>query len=113
MKTCILINSTRNVDHIGCKLTVSGLSSILQNCNLKIEYEISIREPNLESLIKSFGEKVDYLIINGEGTFHDDQVEAVRIIKAINGYEYKTYLMNTQFHNMSHEICASISKRRH
>ena len=84
MKKAILFNDTSNEMHHGCNLVIKSIKNLLVKNNINLIYSIysgtDWRED--KSLIKMIkNEKIDLLIVNGEGTIHHDQFYAKILIE--------------------------------
>jgi hypothetical protein len=105
MKKAIILNDTRREStHIGCKHVMENLLLLCKKYYLKIDstyQQLDLKELND---IRSKAVMVDAIIVNGEGTFHDDQAMAVNIVKAVmiakqTNKDLKVYLINTVWQN--------------
>lgn len=77
MKT-IILNDVSSSGHVGCKLTMLTYREQLDRVGIELVDTIDINEP-LEPNYREF-EKVDFLIVNGEGSIHDNnRLELIRI----------------------------------
>jgi polysaccharide pyruvyl transferase WcaK-like protein len=80
---CLLLNDTRSDNHIGCELVVRHT---LQQCRKNgLEVVASIptsRAQEAPELIRNHLERVDMVLLNGEGTLHDDKPNAMALLEA-------------------------------
>lgn len=91
MKIAIVNDTTCN--HIGCNLTMLSLKDLLNKNGMEILFNI----PNNQSYhhYKKQLKKVDLVIVNGEGSIHDDlRPDLLEIAK-----EYPSVLVNSVFQN--------------
>lgn len=101
-KKVVLVNSTQTYSHLGCYLTMSGLKSFLCSNNCSIVYELGVNQYDASSVNRIMDtDSSCLLVINGEGTFHDDQPYAKWLIGLSKPYAHRTVLINSQFKNMS------------
>ena len=97
----LLFNDTRNEYHHGCSLVVKNIFSFFNNLNVDIIKTFpsginNLQNRNLENLIK----KVDLIIVNGEGTIHHSQINALNLLKIgkiAKSLNKKTILINSLF----------------
>lgn len=79
----ILLNDTRSDEHIGCELVVTNSLRKCQEYGLNIRKTITISEASEASeLIAPLLEDTDLVLLNGEGTLHDDKRNAIALLKA-------------------------------
>lgn len=101
-KKAILLNSTTSSNHLGCYLTSLGLRRLLIQANIDVVFECDVNQADLEFAKEVLDLDPDFLVVvNGEGTFHDDQPYAVRLIGFLDGLSNSKLLLNSQFKNMS------------
>ena len=97
----ILFNDTRNEYHHGCSLVIKNIFSFFNNLNVDIIKTFPsginhLQNRNLENFIK----KVDLIIVNGEGTIHHSQINALNLLKIgkfAKSFNKKTILINSIF----------------
>jgi hypothetical protein len=93
MKT-IILNDTAETGHAGCILTMQTYKEQCEKAGIEIVKTVSIYERDLEYHYKDF-EKVDLLIVNGEGSMHDNKrPELVQIAG-----KFPSVLINTVWQN--------------
>lgn len=97
----LLFNDTRNEYHHGCSLVIKNIFCFFNNLNVDIIKTFPsginhLQNTNLENLIK----KVDLIIVNGEGTIHHSQMNALNLLKIgkiAKSFNKKTILINSLF----------------
>ncbi|EDM26044.1 hypothetical protein LNTAR_04321 [Lentisphaera araneosa HTCC2155] len=98
----ILINSTSTYNHLGCYFTTYGLKKLLNKHHVEIIYELEVNNLNFECCSDLLDSQKDcLLIINGEGTIHDNQPYACALLNFSKKYHNRTLLLNSQLRNMS------------
>jgi len=113
MRAAILLNSTSTYLHVGCYLTSVGLKKLLAGLELNIVFEHEVNNCNFRRLlqvINMYGKPL--IIINGEGTFHDDQAHAVKILEFLEKHEVEFVILNTQFKRMSDKFIDVVKKAK-
>lgn len=105
----VLLNSTREIDHIGCQLTSIGLIKFLTFNGFDIVAEVPFKSDNLASTIEYYRKLNVVFIVNGEGTFHSNQPECVRLINCLDRLEHRCALINSQYFKISSELSSRIS----
>lgn len=79
----IILNDTRSDQHIGCELVVSNSLRKCKEHGLNVISTISTADASKASqLLRSQLDQVDLVLLNGEGTLHDDQPNALHLLKA-------------------------------
>jgi exopolysaccharide biosynthesis predicted pyruvyltransferase EpsI len=102
MKNAILLNCTSTYSHVGCYLTISGLKKLLIECGVNIIHEHEVNNYDFSFVVSLLESNVDtVLLINGEGTIHDDQDYAKALLDIAADYSQRTLLLNSQLRNMS------------
>ena len=94
-------------------LTMIGLRRLLFEANLEIIGELQYGEVSEETILgyKKLVPEVLF-IINGEGTFHSNQPEALKILNATKRFAKDCLLLNSQWVDMSEEYMEQLSKFR-
>lgn len=111
MINAVLLNSTSTYLHLGCYLTSQGLKTLLNDLKINIIYEHEVNNYNFDNLNKILDSKLNTIIvINGEGTFHDDQPYAKALLDFVDRLSIPFIILNSQFRNMS-ERYLCIAKR--
>lgn len=99
MKNILLLNNTEKY-HNGCKSVIDYFKSYFSLDNL-------IVSKNTRPSIKKISlDNIDTVILNGEGTMHDDAEEAVKFLKILKEAKLKgcrTMLVNSVWQNNSTE----------
>lgn len=105
MKQIIILNDTRREKfHLGCQHVMKNLLYLCEKYNLIVDSSYQQLDLKEFDEIKNKATLLDAIIINGEGTFHDDQAMAVNIIKAViiakkMNKNVKAYLINAVWQN--------------
>ena len=97
----LLFNDTRNEHHHRCSLVIKNIFSFFNNLNVDIIKTFPsgtnhLHNVNLENYIKN----VDIIIVNGEGTIHHSQINALNLLKIgkiAKSFNKKTILINSLF----------------
>ncbi len=101
MQKAVLLNNTASYNHLGCYLTVLGLKKLLARCGIDVIYELEVNNTDFERLINVLkGDENTLLIINGEGTLHDDQAYAKALLELSEPFKTRTIILNSQLRNM-------------
>lgn len=106
-KTAVLLNDTSVENHFGCDIVRLTLEIKLMQYGIKLTSAFAV-DHNWES--PGWREKVnsvDIIIVNGEGTLHDDQPRAVRLLEWVetirSNFTKPLFLINaTWFNNSPH-----------
>lgn len=99
----IVLNDTRReINHAGCRQVMRNLYQILSQSDITVirsyQNPDSIQDPSYQHDLK----KANAVIINGEGSFHDDQPIACSIMKAAmiaKQFGKKVVLLNATWQN--------------
>lgn len=111
MTKFILLNSTQNYNHLGCFYTVSGLKNLLLDAGWSCILESDVNNYDLDFVRKILeADHSVWVVINGEGTFHDDQEYSLYLLNLVSKYADRTVILNSQMRHMS-ESQVEILKR--
>ena len=100
-RKAVLFNSTTSSNHLGCYLTSIGLRRLLAESGIEIVFECNVNQYDLSFAKMILDANPTYLVVvNGEGTFHDDQPYAVFLINFLDVLTNKKLLLNSQFKSM-------------
>ena len=104
MNSAIILNSTSTYLHLGSYLTMVGLKKLLTTLNINIIFEHEVNNYNFSEVLRFYNDNNKPLIIvNGEGTFHDDQPFATSILDFLDKNNIDFMILNSQFRNMSNK----------
>ena len=79
----ILLNDTRSDEHIGCELVVTNSLRKCQEYGLNVTTTISTAQaPEASNLLSPLLLNTDLVLLNGEGTLHDDKDNALSLLEA-------------------------------
>lgn len=79
----ILLNDTRSDNHIGCELVINNTLAQCEQHGIQVIHTIQTCDAKqAEELIIPFLDEADLIILNGEGTLHDDKSRAIALLKA-------------------------------
>jgi len=98
----LLLNDTRCEDHIGCELVVGNIYRLCQSVEISIIATVLISDKNPLSVVEKYCGDIDLLLLNGEGTMHDDAAKALKYMDALKCAKrrgVKCVLMNTVWQN--------------
>jgi len=102
MTEIIILNSTSTYLHLGSYLTMLGLKKLINSLNANIIFEHEVNNYDFSDVIEVYNRSNKPLIIvNGEGTFHDDQSFAKEILEVLDENKMSFIILNAQFRNMS------------
>ncbi|PLW78993.1 polysaccharide pyruvyl transferase family protein [Cohaesibacter celericrescens] len=112
LKAC-LFNDTSDENHHGCNLVVNNLLSGLSRNNISVTKRFPTRckfwkNRDLSRTLNEF----DLIIINGEGTLHDESNYGERLLQIVNLTNRPTYLINSSYYNNPPEWAAYLTKFR-
>jgi exopolysaccharide biosynthesis predicted pyruvyltransferase EpsI len=103
MKTAILINDTSGEHHIGCDTVIANIKSLCKERDIEItqtftRQDVRIDSPKLKDAITTS----DIVIINGEGSLHDQYGRnfLTSLLKMLSNK--KAVLINSVWYNMGH-----------
>jgi len=94
----VLLNDTRCEDHIGCELVIGNIVRLCKQFDIEVIKTILISDPDPIASVKKVVESVDLLLLNGEGTMHDDAPKALKYAEAVafaKAQGVKCVLMNS------------------
>lgn len=107
----ILINSTQTYLHAGCYFTSAGLKNVLTSAGVKVVLEFEVNNPRLHSASSLLNQNPDvWLILNGEGTLHDDQPYARVLLEFLNRYISRSMILNSGLQRMSLKFLEDIKE---
>lgn len=99
----LLLNDTSSVNHIGCELVVRNTYAQCRSQGVSITntipYEQALQAPEL---VAGHLKSHDLVLLNGEGTLHDDKPKALALLEATRMAKaagLKTYLYNALWEN--------------
>lgn len=99
----LLLNDTSSVNHIGCKLVVRNTYAQCLSQGLSITTTIPYAQAlQAPQLIINHLKNHDLVLLNGEGTLHDDKPKALALLEATKTAKLaglKTYLYNALWEN--------------
>lgn len=101
----ILINDTRSDQHIGCQLVVENTFKLSQLNGIEITTSVTNAEAlDASQLVSAQLTNNDLLLLNGEGTLHDDKPKALALLEAAKSAKeagLRTILYNALWRNNS------------
>lgn len=78
----ILLNDTHSGRHIGCELVIRNTHALCRQHGIEITHSVKTKEAHqAEALIASLLQENDLVLLNGEGTLHDDKSRALSLLK--------------------------------
>lgn len=77
----LILNDTRNGNHLGCIIVMQQLAALCQQAGIQITGMLRLGRRFEAQLAKALV-GCDLVIINGEGTMHDDAVGAMALVRA-------------------------------
>ncbi len=81
----ILLNDTDAGRHIGCELVIRNTRALCERYNIEIIHSVKTRAAmEAENQIAPLLDTADLILLNGEGTLHDDKPRALALLKAAN-----------------------------
>jgi len=92
----VLFNNTRDEKHIGCIATVTNLIKFCKDCGIEIVNTYSRK--NIKEFINL--EEVNFIIINGEGTFYNAPEYFIKILDILEKYNLQAIILNTVWQKM-------------
>lgn len=113
MTDIIILNSTSTYLHLGSYLTILGLRKLINSLDARIIFEHEVNNKDFSDVLKLYNNSENPLIIvNGEGTFHDDQDFACSLLDFIDINKLNFMILNSQFRNMSEKYIEIIKKAK-
>jgi len=100
----LLLNDTRNESHIGCDVSVSQLISYCKDVGIKIVSTFNRSQPLI------LPKDVEFIIINGEGTFHHSPVYFQKIVSFVSSSGLPAVILNAVWHHVFTDIDFSCFK---
>ncbi|MDG1300301.1 MAG: polysaccharide pyruvyl transferase family protein [Opitutae bacterium] len=99
----ILLNDTDAGRHIGCELVVRNTFTLCRQHGIDITHTVKSKEAHqAEAVIVPLLQQNDLVLLNGEGTLHDDKSRALSLLKLAalaKQAGLKTVLYNTLWSN--------------
>ena len=111
MKNVVLLNDTSFENHHGCNIVIENIKRNLEKRNIKLLNTNPIgknwkkNKTFLNSLIQADG-----IIINAEGTIHDDSDYAYSLLEIVNYTNKPCFLINMTYQNNSEKFSKLVSK---
>lgn len=106
-KKAIILNDTRRTKgHLGCKMVMKNIESLCKQNNIDILASFRFINLGLEKSTSKLLVDTDIIIINGEGTMHDDapySMHLLRVAKVAKELGKKCYLINSVWQNNSNK----------
>ncbi|MDX5445417.1 MAG: polysaccharide pyruvyl transferase family protein [Zoogloeaceae bacterium] len=103
MINAIVLNDTRrNRGHLGCATVMSNIEYLAAKHSIQIVRAYQSIDAHNDPDYTPNLHMADAVILNGEGTFHHDQAEAVELMKAVQkaaAHGKKCYLINCSWEN--------------
>jgi len=99
----ILLNDTDLGEHVGCELVVRNTRRMCEKYGITLTHTFKTREArdNAPAIVKQFANN-QLLLLNGEGTMHDDKSRALALLKLASQAKkegLKTVLYNSLWEN--------------
>lgn len=107
----MLLNDTSFENHHGCNIVIKNIKMNLKLQNIDLIYSVPIgkRWKNDSNFLKLLID-VDAIIINGEGTIHDDSEYAYSLLEIVNFTNKPCFLINTTYQNNTKSFSDLVSK---
>lgn len=111
IKKVVLLNDTSYENHHGCNIVISNIEKNLIKRDIEILYKNPIGvdwEKNKEFL--NFLKISDAVIINAEGTIHDNSEYALSLLKIVEYTNKACFIINMTYQNNDEEFAQLVSK---
>src|SRR6185312_8342 len=111
MLKAAVINATNAIGHHGCTLVCTQINALAAEAGINVANWL----PLSTSLKKTDWSKLDFVIVNGEGTLHHDRAGARAIAElgtSLARISVPAYLINTVYQDNSLSIAAGVEKFR-
>lgn len=98
MQAIILNDTTRNKGHLGCQLVMQNIRQACQKQGIDILASYQQVNAYDATDFTENCQKADVVILNGEGTLHHDQPQAIELLKTVlqcKKYDLPVALINT------------------
>lgn len=111
MKNVVLLNDTSFENHHGCNIVIENIKRNLEKRNIKLlnTNPIGRSWKNNKSFLNSL-KQADAIIINAEGTIHDDSNYAYSLLEIVNYTNKPCFLINMTYQNNSKKFSELVSK---
>jgi len=102
VKAIILNDTSREDGHLGCALVMDNIHKLCAKHNIEVVSSIKRTDVYLDNDYENILDRTDIVIVNGEGSMHDDQDVALNLIKSLKIAKKKNkkmFLINTVWQN--------------
>lgn len=111
IKKVILLNDTSYENHHGCNIVIKNIEKNLKLRDIELLLTIPIGKRWIEDEeFKKYLPKVDCILINAEGTIHDNSIYAQSLLEIVNYTDKPCVLMNMTYQNNSKYFSELVSK---
>ncbi|QKF67959.1 polysaccharide pyruvyl transferase [Arcobacter venerupis] len=113
MKNIVLLNDTSFENHHGCNIVIENIKRNLEKRDIKLlaTNPIGIDWKKNASFLNNLNQS-DGVIINAEGTIHDDSDYAYSLLEIVNYTNKPCFLINMTYQNNSEKFSELVSKFR-
>lgn len=111
MKSVVLLNDTSFENHHGCNIVVENIKRNLEKRNIKLLATNPIGKDwkKNKSFLNCLNQS-DGVVINAEGTIHDDSEYAYSLLEIVNYTNKPCFLINMTYQNNSEKFLKLVSK---
>lgn len=111
MKSVVLLNDTSFENHHGCNIVIENIKRNLEKRNIKLlnTNPIGKNWKKNKSFLNSL-KQADGIIINAEGTIHDNSDYAYSLLEIVNYTNKPCFLINMTYQNNSEKFSKLVSK---
>lgn len=99
----VLVNDTSDQGHPGCELVTGNFREHCARHGMEVVGTVLHDAPDHAAQLKAYEGQYDAILLNGEGTMHDDRPKAVMLMEAVKQAAPGTprFLFNTVWQNNS------------
>lgn len=111
MKSVVLLNDTSFENHHGCNIVIENIKRNLEKRDIKLLATNPIgKDWNSNKTFLNSLNQSDGVIINAEGTIHDDSDYAYSLLEIVNYTNKPCFLINMTYQNNSEKFSKLVSK---
>ena len=100
----ILLNDTRSENHVGCSMVMRHVLRACERAGIRPLDTLPTSSPDDEAFVRGWAGRIQLVLLNGEGTMHDDQPKARGLARAARWASERgkrVVLFNTVWQNNS------------
>lgn len=111
MKSVVLLNDTSFENHHGCNIVVENIKRNLEKRNIKLLATNPIgKDWKKNKSFLNYLNQADGVVVNAEGTIHDDSEYAYSLLEIVNYTNKPCFLINMTYQNNSEKFSKLVSR---